>query len=768
MCSPSSTATCTARLRDKNDPVRVVGCQLHKIVRTEAHLTALRDGVERVHRVTVLATELLNLHLRRCLERGDPLPDVFSGNWAYQAWVAVSTMNGKVNATLQASHTAQQTLHGNAWTGVSGARAAQLFVLAANQYTTVAATNVWMHLRKRIGAYVNMTFHIDKDELAQMPREARTAAKVRKKRLHWDVCRMDSEARKASDPADAAWVDATRALLGLDTLEWDGKPLEYHAKASPRRFLRPMWELLTRLKAAGWRGFALLPLRRGLTPKHVQVDTKALRDLLGLGASEETKARQRALDEAKKQARRNLNGGEPPPTPPRAKRRTPEELAGEHWEAWDAVCDLSGVLRAELRGLHPRNRRGLAFGFSMTTDGVGCSLKFTLPKASSAEAPAPAVSKGKHTRDGKQKQKAEAAAPSLQRLTKLPERGLWAVDSLKHLARTAAGGASKPKGDAPQDYAAWLEAWLSVQVIGVDPGKAELAVASDPALARGRRKICTVRYTAAQRRAATGPGVYRLALTNAERARDGGAARARIKHQADEYRRAFVRTPPDVAAMTRSLSATDASSASSAEFGAYVAARAAVLSRLLTHYAQLHFRHQRWRHRRESERSVARFVQQLKGVQRDPQKPLMVAWGAWGAIAGRPGQVGNRGRAPCIGVGLMNRVAKELLVVKTPEYHTSKTCCRCGHACGRHAAVEKNRIDDHPRWRAHEIRGLRLCSNSECRRPLNRDANAAVNIGTNLMCLLCDQPLIKEMDDAAAELTAIDVAAAHEEADGAN
>ena len=97
--------------------------------------------------------------------------------------------------------------------------------------------------------------------------------------------------------------------------------------------------------------------------------------------------------------------------------------------------------------------------------------------------------------------------------------------------------------------------------------------------------------------------------------------------------------------------------------------------------------------------------------------------------------------------------------------NTSKTCCRCGHACGRHATVEANRPGDHPRWRAHEIRGLRLCTNSECRRPLNRDANAAVNIGTNLICLLCDHPLVSEMTDDDAELTAID-AAAPQEAEG--
>ena len=76
----ASSPSTSARVRLKDDPVRTVGCQLHKVVRTEAHLAALRDGVERVHRATVLATELLNLHLRRCLEHNDPVPNVFNGN----------------------------------------------------------------------------------------------------------------------------------------------------------------------------------------------------------------------------------------------------------------------------------------------------------------------------------------------------------------------------------------------------------------------------------------------------------------------------------------------------------------------------------------------------------------------------------------------------------------------------------------------------------------------------------------------------------------
>jgi transposase len=97
-----------------------------------------------------------------------------------------------------------------------------------------------------------------------------------------------------------------------------------------------------------------------------------------------------------------------------------------------------------------------------------------------------------------------------------------------------------------------------------------------------------------------------------------------------------------------------------------------------------------------------------------------------------------------------------ILVVPTPEYKTSKTCCRCRGECGRHDAVEMNRANKYGRWK-REIRGLRLCKHSECRRPLNRDANAAVNIGTNLMLLLHGLPPIACMSNDDAELTCIEI-----------
>ena len=48
------------------------------------------------------------------------------------------------------------------------------------------------------------------------------------------------------------------------------------------------------------------------------------------------------------------------------------------------------------------------------------------------------------------------------------------------------------------------------------------------------------------------------------------------------------------------------------------------------------------------------------------------------------------------------------------------------------------------RHRGKEIRGLKVCENPECRAPLNRDLNAAKNIGVNKMLLLLGYAPIKK------------------------
>ena len=50
------------------EDVRTVGCALTKLIPNPVHLQKIRDAVATTHKATILATELLNMHIRRTLD----------------------------------------------------------------------------------------------------------------------------------------------------------------------------------------------------------------------------------------------------------------------------------------------------------------------------------------------------------------------------------------------------------------------------------------------------------------------------------------------------------------------------------------------------------------------------------------------------------------------------------------------------------------------------------------------------------------------------
>ena len=116
---------------------------------------------------------------------------------------------------------------------------------------------------------------------------------------------------------------------------------------------------------------------------------------------------------------------------------------------------------------------------------------------------------------------------------------------------------------------------------------------------------------------------------------------------------------------------------------------------------------------------------------------MVLAYGSWGLVAGKSGAACNKGNPPCIGVGLMRKLARRFVVVPTPEAYTSKTCCRCLGECGPWIEVEE--------LRGKRVRGLRRCTQRDCMIPLNRDKNGATNIGTNFQRLMQGDEPIRSM-----------------------
>ena len=172
-------------------------------------------------------------------------------------------------------------------------------------------------------------------------------------------------------------------------------------------------------------------------------------------------------------------------------------------------------------------------------------------------------------------------------------------------------------------------------------------------------------------------------------------------------------------------------------FCAYCAKRHDTLDDVLQSYANPSFRKRRWKVAIKSQQSEERLYQRLEQLKTD-HRPLVLAYGSWGLVAGRPGSACNRGIPPCIGVGLMKKLSRRFLVVPTPEAFTSKTCCRCQGACGPWREVEE--------VRGKAIRGLRRCTQRDCNYlPLNRDRNGAINIGFNFQRLMQGEAPIRAM-----------------------
>ena len=289
----------------------------------------------------------------------------------------------------------------------------------------------------------------------------------------------------------------------------------------------------------------------------------------------------------------------------------------------------------------------------------------------------------------------KAKAVATKTLAAMPVRGVHSIDALKHASR--------------------LE---EMHVVGIDPGKRELIVAVD------RDDLKTkpvVRYTLDQRR------------------RD-----MRTRQYADEVKRS---RPYPVTAAEEDLSHFNSKAPSLAEFARFGAERRRLLrgvTEIHAFYDDLEHRKRRRKSALKAQQSEARLFNRLRGMH-DPsdERTLVLAYGAWGLVAGRPGGVANKGNPPAIGAGLMKKLAKHFVVALTPEHYTSKTCVKCGGLCGPHPTLKtKNN---------KEIRGLRVCQHEGCGLLQNRDKTGATNIGLQFQKLMSGQPPIRVMSDEEVE-----------------
>lgn len=584
-------------------------------------------------------------------------------------------------------------------------------------------------------------------------------------------------------------------------------------KCNAHLLLPAMHQMLLAREQRGQRTFALLPLRTGLVPAHTHFGERMLRSVLGLGQSEARKKQESERGKRRKLAKEAaaaaaqaddsdddadfllppLAGGmdttvtvgeassssSAPPAPPTAKRKTPERRPKAQVAA-ERRAELASLFDLKAAGVHNCKKPGREkeFECTFTSDGYAMHLHFSRPKP-------------------------EALGENA-----FPRRGVFDIQDLanrleregateeEHKERRNDINATKAPVEKLQKLCLCCDRpfrspFPDFICVGCDPGKNEPAVMADPLTRR------SLRMTAAGRRHHTQPGnwgkpprpppsyktkeglprperaderarreaVERKRVATLERHRRQAERKglalemAQIERLAAAYRHDFVDKPTAINALELELGQLGcAKAATLAGFGAYVTALKNREPTLVPHYEQLHQRRLRFKGHIERQRFVDRFIRDIRRTF-DPEhtgKTIIICWGTWGKIAGRPGGVGNKGHPPTIGVGLVKRLAKEdgIVIAWTPEHHTTKTHHKCGGICERFTAAEKRRAKDHGFQHAKEIRGLKRCSC--CGDPVNRDLNAALNIGANGILLLTGHDPIAKHSSEEIELLTIE------------
>ena len=749
---------------------RVIAVGIRKVVPQLLHQVRIEDAVNRIHRITIDATELVALHIARCIHSNIRLPTV-SKDYYKMAMMMVTEGNGNlknVDAELLNTRNTMKNMQ-----PVSRVNLDQLMMAQSISLAAAFNTNLHFHFRKRVARYVRL--------LRQPEPDTTEEGKVRKLenlQIASDVCK--GKGRTLESPAVLhSMVHMLRERL--ETQNFASDSMEINVKNFQAEIIRATHRMNAAFEADEQHCLSVCPLRRRVTPSFIQIDTTGIQQVLGLNRTDyererERKASKRRKDTASRDVRnRALRHASGFAVIPRVKaktlavevdRTTARAAARCIQRAWRRgahvdVCRIArrqplmlrrlqraisrwveekreerqrcaeGLLQCKesvwkevlhLNRKSVKSRRNDVFAGSMRTDGVSVRLFFRSSSASSGDATQ--SKKRKRSNDGNRKKKMPPSPIGLPD-DPVPSRGLYVVDELKHLSRLKAA-----------------------QIIGADPGKRELLVCVDadaPEFTNERRRrLPSVRYTMAQRRK--------------EMKSD--------RHTAERV----ATTPESVANAMHAMTDTNSRSASFETLKRYFQRRREWLNEALTHFKQSRHRQRRWQRFMEEQSSFAGFMSRIRSLGRDASTPLVIAYGSWGGIAGRPGAPCNRGHPPCIGKGLRHKLSKHFCVISTPERMTSKTCSLCESTCGpcaevdafhRAKKIEAARSDAAASAaRRFSVRGLRRCSNVECAAHLNRDYNASINIQRRCKSMLTGGHL-PAMDDIDEQLDALQMEMHH-------
>ena len=359
---------------------RVLSTSLETIVADQRHLSVLRDAVERLHRITVDATELIALHTTRCLDEGLELPPVTDVAWVRSAMFAVSiaSRSGTKTAFNDAALVESKERFMQHLELTSRERLQQMIQFQATAIVTNIKVNLWYHMRKRVMRLVRLEYAPSATTLSPEERKHR---KLQMLRICDDLCSVRGKSFTC-EPQYHDWVDEWKKRLRLHDLP--SASMEHNVRTNANDLLYATWKVNRILEDAGKPCVSCIPVRRQMRPAFCRFDTKAIQDVLGIRAD------------------------------PGA------SMADRKRDTWGEVLHFPKSIKITKKH---------AFGCSMSTDGVAVRL-LIVPASKALEG------RSMKTRKRKHDDKAErTSSSSSEESDTLPRHGLYTIDELKRHSR---------------------------------------------------------------------------------------------------------------------------------------------------------------------------------------------------------------------------------------------------------------------------------------------------------------------------------------------
>ncbi|HMC01011.1 MAG TPA: hypothetical protein VKN14_08260, partial [Flavobacteriaceae bacterium] len=295
----------------------------------QKNLDAIKDVVERVHKITILGYQLLKAYVLHVT----PNIPMISKEFIKACLQVVSKPKRKSNPIKFEEYKKISEFYDNHFIRTvvsekpSRYQIDQILTYTATSMKTAVENNIKMHFVKRLYSYVNVMLNPDKD-------------KEIKKKLNAVKSDLLNETLK-SDLIYHEWINKQREILKLPEL--DDHHHAYNIKVSPLLYLPCMFRMNNELERLEKKMFHCLPLRNSIVPKYTCIDTKMIENLFHSAAT-------------KRSHNDNTKGTD-------GKKNTQAYNSA----IWKTIFDAKVFRKA---------KKGYSFGHMIFTDGIGMSVLF--------------------------------------------------------------------------------------------------------------------------------------------------------------------------------------------------------------------------------------------------------------------------------------------------------------------------------------------------------------------------------------------------------